>query len=197
MERKIFDDAYDLAKYVCKKQDNVDSVSIVCDYDYAVWILSDLVKDDLNLTHVSLTDKEYDGYDKEYLITVSDDDIYCEKMYHSTSEGYKKDGYLRHECSICLIHQDCNSKIIDKIDADKMYEIAFADELDEDDVNDSEDSMFDRTVTVFSDDDDNTIGFMLVQRPNDYSAFAFSVLSRDDEYIDHIADILDIDLEDK
>lgn len=63
-------------------------------------------------------------YDREYVIYLSDDGVTCEKCYH--------DGiYYLGGGDISFVHEDCNSKLLGKIESDIIYEFGLSDADDE------------------------------------------------------------------
>ena len=71
-----------------------------------------------------LADPEYDGYDDAFIISLLDDEIWCEPVK-------RKNGYIFVEADVVYIFDNCNSKIIPKIEADKVYEVEIGNEYDD------------------------------------------------------------------
>ena len=66
---------------------------------------------------------EWDDYDDAFVISLLDDEIWCEPVK-------RKDGYIFVEADVVYIFDNCNSKIIPKIEADEVYEVEIGNEYD-------------------------------------------------------------------
>lgn len=128
MERLIFKDIDDLAaRMIDSYSDNEDCVSVICHYDIATALLSELVKSDLSICQINIHDYEWNRYDKEYQLSIMDDKIYCSPAFVYSKDGYSKDTYLDTWANVVYIHQDSNSAILKHIECDDIYEFAVED----------------------------------------------------------------------
>lgn len=116
--------------------DGVFMVGVVCKYDIARELIADLCMTNLNVGVINLYALE--DYDKEYQVSVYDDAIHCTPLYATHDRGYDNEGYLFTSATIMYIHQDCNSKLLQCIEADEIYEIGI-EEIDE--IDDEEDTL--------------------------------------------------------
>ena len=82
-------------------------VSFVTKYDNAVIVLKELFKyEELTPFLIDISDESYDGYNKEYIISVSNDgNVFCEKFY-------RKDRYIMPDDGINYIFKDCTDECI-------------------------------------------------------------------------------------
>lgn len=118
MRRTLFDDYEELSDYMIDKaQDGFYTVAVLF-YDDALGLLRELMRyDDVKTEVLDIEPKEYDGYDKEYYVSLADD------MVVSVEPAYSDGRYLSAEADITLIHGDASSAIIKNIPDDKCLEI--------------------------------------------------------------------------
>lgn len=104
-----------------------ESVCCVADYDIIRNLLTDLIllsDGGFSIMQIELEDPEYNNYDKEYILTLYDDEIWLEKAY------FEEAGiYMMLEDTVLFIHNNCNSKIIDQ--AENSTIICFDDCVDD------------------------------------------------------------------
>lgn len=110
-------DAYDRVK----SNDEYNSVDVVAKYEDAKEIIRELVGIGYGIAFIDkFGDPEWDGYDDAFVISLLDDEIWCEPIK-------RNDGYIFVEANVVYIFDDCNSKIVPKIEADKVYEVEIGD----------------------------------------------------------------------
>lgn len=126
-----FDDHEDFACAVSdvydrvKSDDEYNSVDVVAKYEDAKEIIRELVGIGYDIAFINeLANPEWDGYDDAFVISLLDDEIWCEPVK-------RKDGYIFVEADVVYIFDDCNSKIIPKIESDEVYEVEIGDFDDE------------------------------------------------------------------
>lgn len=125
MVTKEFKSYKDLAMTIAQQIDAVDDgISIVCFYEDARHVIKELIKTDkVEVGGMELQDSLWDGYDKEFYVTVWKDfktgvpKITCEKGYNKTHEDYLYDCQ-----SITYIFDNCHSRVIQRIQAAVVYE---------------------------------------------------------------------------
>ena len=135
MTRIVFEDVHELSIEMLHDVLNFsDCVSVVCHYDMATALLSELIQSEVQIGQIDLT-HEWTGYDKEYFVYIVDGCVSCEPAYRSIRSG-GHDKYLEMGADIMYVHQDCNSKILKYIDCDKIFEFSVEefDESDEDEM---------------------------------------------------------------
>lgn len=110
-------DAYDRVK----SNDEYNSVDVVAKYEDAKDIIRELVGIGYGIAFIDkFGDPEWDGYDDAFVISLLDDEIWCEPVK-------RENGYIFVEADVVYIFDDCNSKIIPKIEADEVYEVEIGD----------------------------------------------------------------------
>ena len=127
-------DVYDRVK----SDDEYNSVDVVAKYEDAKEIIRELIGIGYGIAFINeLADPEWDGYDDAFVISLLDDEIWCEPVK-------LKDDYIFVEADVVYIFDDCNSKIIPKIEADDVYEVEIGNEYDncDDNCENSEEERF-------------------------------------------------------
>lgn len=110
-------DVYDRVK----SDDEYNSVDVVAKYEDAKEIIRELVGIGYGITFINeLADPEWDGYDDAFVVSLLEDQIWCEPVK-------RKNGYIFVEADVVYIFDDCNSKIIPKIESDEVYEVEIGD----------------------------------------------------------------------
>lgn len=117
-------DAYDKVK----SNDEYNSVDVVAKYEDAKEIIRELIRIGYGIAFINeLGDPEWDGYDDAFAISLLDNEIWCEPVK-------RKDGYIFVEANVVYIFNDCNSKIIPKIEADEVYKVEIVNDYDDCDI---------------------------------------------------------------
>lgn len=110
-------DAYDRVK----SDNEYNSVDIVAKYEDAKEIIRELIGIGYGIASIKeFADTEYDGYDDAFVISLLEDEIWCEPVK-------RKDGYIFIEADVVYIFDNCNSKIIPKIESDEVCEVEVGD----------------------------------------------------------------------
>lgn len=110
-------DTYDRVK----SNDEYNSVDVVAKYEDAKEIIRELIGIGYGIASINgFGDPEWDGYDDAFVISLLDDEIWCEPVK-------RENGYIFVEADVVYIFDDCNSKIIPKIEADEIYEVEIGD----------------------------------------------------------------------
>ena len=104
-----------------KEKDKFNSIAICAKYDEAKEIIAKLVCSGYGIASIDRFDsEEYGRYYDEYVISLLEDQIWCEPA--------KRNGkYIFVEADVVYIFDNCNSKIIPKIEADEVYEVEIGD----------------------------------------------------------------------
>lgn len=125
MRRLFFEDVRELSdKMIYDILEGSECVSVVCHYELATALLSELIQSDIPIGQIDISDYEWSGYDREYMVTIMDGNVYCNQAYGRKVDGYSKDEYIESSSDIVYVHQDCNSKILKYIDCDEIYEFS-------------------------------------------------------------------------
>lgn len=168
-------DVYDKVK----SNDEYNSVDVVAKYEDAKEIIRELVGIGYDIAFINeLADPEWDGYDDAFVISLLDDEIWCEPVK-------RDEGYIFVEADVVYIFDDCNSKIIPKIEADEVYEVGIGNEYDDCDGDCENCPAHDETYLHTSEDEDgNTHGFTASRSDGDsymsYSYYSSNELSHED-----------------
>lgn len=168
-------DTYDRVK----SDDKYNSVDIVAKYEDTKEIIRELVGMGYGIAFINeLADPEYDGYDDVFIISLLDDEIWCEPVK-------RKNGYIFVEADVVYIFDDCNSKIVPKIESDEIYEVEIGNEYDDCDGDCENCPAHDETYLHTSEDEDgNAHGFTASRSDGDsyisYSYYSSDELSHED-----------------
>lgn len=110
-------DVYDRVK----SDDEYNSVDVIAKYEDAKEIIRELIGIGYGIAFIDeFGDSEWDGYDDAFVVSLLEDQIWCEPV--------KRNGeYIFVEADVVYIFDDCNSKIISKIEADEVYEVEIGD----------------------------------------------------------------------
>lgn len=111
-----------LTKAVMETSEKYD-VSVIAHYEYIVSLFEELIRNGCIVYSVGICHPEFDCYDKEYILSVTPDGVFVEKMWR-TGVKNKKDGYLDDYSEVTYIHQDCNSNVLKHAKADTRYEFS-------------------------------------------------------------------------
>lgn len=167
MKRIVFEDVHELSVEMLHDALNFsDCVSAVCHYEIATALLSELIQSEVPIGQIDISDYEWSGYTKEYVVSLMDGNVYCNPAYVTEKRGYSHDTYLETYADIMYVHQDCNSMVLKYIDCDRIFEFS-VEEFDESD--DCEEECLDNSdnitthhsdsVTVSRDKFGNPTGF--------------------------------------
>ena len=121
MKNLYFDDFEDL---VCTVADTYDSlkgedyedVAIIAKYEEARQIIKELLCIGYDIHSINIIDEEYGEYDAEYIISIYDDEIWCEQML-------RENGYITDDSPVMYILDNCSSKVIPYCKGKKVYEV--------------------------------------------------------------------------
>ena len=179
MKTKKFEDFSSFCKDVIDSMESVkQTISIACFYEEATEIIKYLSRyDKVRLFSIELRDFMWNGYDKEYYITLSKDEegdylLYCEQAYVE-----EKDIYLFVECDIAYIVEDCSSRIIKRMSSNVSYETRFFD--------DEEDVCSCKTCDCKTEIDEDMKGFT-ISTSDDYGYSSFSFHATDKNLVKEI-----------
>jgi hypothetical protein len=171
----VMSDIYDRVK----SDDEYNSVDVVAKYEDAKEIIRELIEMGYGIAFIDgFGNPEWDGYDDAFVISLLDDEIWCEPVK-------RKDGYIFVEADVVYIFDNCNSKIIPKIEADEVYEVKISNEYDDCDGDCKNCDCHDQSCLHTSEDEDeNTHGFTASKSDGNsymsYSYYSSDELSHED-----------------
>ena len=167
--------------------DYTDSVSIVCKYDMAKCVIKELLTDSDIVPHsIELQDAFWDGYNREFLISIRGNDLYCEYFYRNNT-------YLNWGDDVTFILPDCSKECVDFI-KNSIYpkQACFEVEFTCDGCDDEDES-----VELIKNDDGEIVGFS-VNSSEDFKdgtiSTTISVMSSYDIVLDQIAKALKVSI---
>ena len=172
MEKKQYENIMEFCEdlvdtYECLDEDNM-GVSVLAKYEEAKEIISYLctcIEYDIN--SIEIESPDCDGYDDEYIISLTDALIFCKKNKRSGK-------YICSESDYVFVFDDCNSKCLEKISANEMYEVSIFDEDEEFLEFEFEDEDDDCDYNVSIDDNDDMHGFTMTRNTDgNYSSVSF------------------------
>ena len=126
MKRFLIDSLEDVASAMYENIVSIGhhDVMFVGKYEDAIVVIKELLMYDEVFPHyIKITSEFWDGYDKEYYVTLDEDmNVWCEKAYDSE---YSR--YIYEETECLFIADDCSSAILSKIDCDEntIYEVSY------------------------------------------------------------------------
>lgn len=97
---------------------NLEVAAIISRYDNMKKILETIIKKGWPIRMIELFDQECDNYDAEYLLVISDGEIWVEKAMRESDDGEYQ--YLNLFYEIVFVTDDCDNKVYDYIEADKI-----------------------------------------------------------------------------
>ena len=119
MRNLYFDDFEDLACDIADTYDALDydeeDVAIIAKYEEARQIVKELACIGYDLHSIDIDD-EFDGYNAEYIITLYDNEIFCEPML-------RENGYLTDDSPVMYILDNCSSKVIPYCKGKNVFEV--------------------------------------------------------------------------
>lgn len=125
MKTRYFED---FCEFACEASDMYDSINddfkavvIVAKYEEAKEILKELICIGHDIAHIELCDELFDGYHNEYLITLTNKGVYCEKFK-------RENGYIRDDSMVTYVSNECNSACLKHIDSDVIIAFEVSDE---------------------------------------------------------------------
>ena len=129
MENLYFNDFEDLACSVADTYDSLkgkdyEDVAIIAKYEEARQIIKELLCIGYDIHSINIIDEEYGEYDAEYIISIYDDEIWCEQML-------RENGYLTDDSPVMYVLDNCSSKVIPYCKGKTVYEVSVG--IDEDD----------------------------------------------------------------
>ena len=171
MKNLYFDDFEDFSCAVADTYDALDydeeDVAIIAKYEEARQIIKELACIGYDLHSIDIDD-EVDGYNAEYIITLYDNEIFCEPML-------REKGYITDDSPVMYILDNCSSKVIPYCKGKTVYEVSVGKDDDECDCDDC---------------DECEKGFTINGKPATKEEFDKKYEEFEEMYLDNIRDML-------
>ena len=119
MKRLFINDFSEIAELMHEKVcEGCEEATFIGFYDDAVDVLKELAQmDEPYIYQVAIEPEDWDGYDKEYLVTLGDDfSIWCEKAFRQQTNNY-----IKGLCGCVIIADDCHKECLEDVDTDCIY----------------------------------------------------------------------------
>ena len=124
MENLYFNDFEDFSCVIADTYDALDydeeDVAIIAKYEEARQIVKELACIGYDLHSIDIDD-EVDGYNAEYIITLYDNEIFCEPML-------REKGYITDDSPVIYVLDNCSSKLIPYCKGKTVYEVSVGDD---------------------------------------------------------------------
>lgn len=202
MKKLYFDDYIEFCAYLIDKfaevKDTSDDpdISIIAKYEDAKKIIKELCSYDCELMDVDIHDPDFEGYEDEYVISLSnierENEIWCEPMK-------RKNGYLNIDSVMTFFFNNCSDTALEHCTDDIIYKVQVGDNHQKNPCTKSECKCNDTSTSVYisRNEDGTPTGFNTSWGTNEggksmYSSY--SCYSSDVEQLRRIAEVFDIDL---
>lgn len=123
MEKLLINNISEISDEMYERiEDGYRDVEFIGFYEDTIAVIKGLLGyDDVNLYQVYVEPEDWDGYDKEFIVSIDDErNIWCEKAYQDKHNRYIE------SCSDCtFIADDCNSAILNNIESYEIYEVSY------------------------------------------------------------------------
>lgn len=127
MDKIIIEDMCDVAEMMVNEVGEGNEATFIGLYYDVSELIRELIiaaEGEIDIERIDLEPEIFDGYDKEYYVSLNKNcELWCCKAYCSEI-GH----YLFDETGVVFIADDCNSKILEFVDYDKIFEVGFEDE---------------------------------------------------------------------
>lgn len=116
-----YDDVFEIVEAVDRVmktiEDDYPVVNIYAKYDAIKEIFKAFICLDYDIDGlVELFSYDIDGYDKEYVLGVTEDGVTLDKIYDTEDERY-----LYSKCDVAFVHEECSSKLLLEYINSKIY----------------------------------------------------------------------------
>lgn len=129
----IVDDVEELVSTVMSDTENIDiAYRIIAKYEEASAIVKELLQyEETSVYHLEIWNENWDGYDKEFLITIDDTlAVLCEPLYQD-------DNYLSYDSDKVFIMDGCSQKSVADCDDDIVTIVMYSDNVNESEDNEN------------------------------------------------------------
>ena len=200
MKNLYFDDFEDFScviadTYDSLKGEDYEDVAIIAKYEEARQIIKELLCIGYDIHSINIIDEEYGEYDAEYIISIYDDEIWCEQML-------RENGYITDDSPVMYILDNCSSKVIPYCKGKNVFEVTVGeDDCDCDEcegytVNGEPATKeeFDAYVSQFKKDEKPTTTSSTIYKVNgkecSKETYEKALNELDEKYLDNVQDML-------
>ena len=129
MKNLYFDDFEDFSCVIADTYDALDyddeeDVAIIAKYEEARQIIKELLCLGYDIHSVEIHDDLWENYDAEYVISLYDNEVWCEPML-------RENGYIEEYAPVIYVLDNCSSKVIPYCKGKNVFEVSVG--IDEDD----------------------------------------------------------------
>ena len=127
MRNLYFDDFEDLAcdiadTYDALDYDDEEDVAIISKYEEARQIIKELLCLGYDIHSVEIHDDLWENYDAEYVISLYEDEVWCEPML-------RENAYIEDDSPVIYVLDNCSSKVIPYCKGKTVYEVTVGDDV--------------------------------------------------------------------
>lgn len=108
--------------------DEYEDVAVIAKYNETKELFKELIYIGFDMCNISLEIPDWDGYDDEYILSLSSEGIWIEKFK-------RENDYFEDESTIIYILDNCSSKVIPYCKGETVYEVSIGDVESDDEEN--------------------------------------------------------------
>ena len=187
MKNLYFDDFEDFSCVIADTYDALDydeeDVAIIAKYEEARQIIKELLCLGYDIHSINVIDEEYGEYDAEYIISLYDDEVWCEPML-------RENEYITDDSPVMYILDNCSSKVIPYCKGNIVYEVTVGDDEDDCDCDDCSecDCKKDEKPATASTASKST--YRVNGEEVDKDTYESALADIEDRYLDNVRDML-------
>ena len=126
MRNLYFDDFEDLACAVADTYDALDyrdgeDVVVIAKYEEARQVIKELLCLGYDIHSVDIHDDLWENYDAEYVISLYENEVWCEPML-------RENGYIYEYAPVIYVLDNCSSKVISYCKGEDVFEVSVDDD---------------------------------------------------------------------
>lgn len=120
--------------FVCKistrfnSLDGYEDIAVIAKHNEVKEIFKELICIGFDMCNISLKVPDWDGYDDEYILSLSSEGVWIEKFK-------RESGYFEDESTVMYVLDNCSSKVIPYCKGKVVYEVSIGDAESDNDEN--------------------------------------------------------------
>ena len=184
MKNLYFDDFEDFSCVIADTYDALDydeeDVAIIAKYEEARQIIKELLCLGYDIHSINVIDEEYGEYDAEYIISLYDDEVWCEPML-------RENEYITDDSPVMYILDNCSSKVIPCCKGKNVYEVTVGideDDCDCDDCSECACKKDEKPTTT------STATYRVNGKEVDKDTYESALADIEDRYMDNVRDMM-------